>query len=167
MATHRYRPKPRDEIRRNMGAIRSSENRTEAALRRALHGLGLRYRKYRVDLPGKPDIVFPTARVAVFVDGDYWHCRLLAENGARALAARLRRLPVENRRYWREKFTRRVERDREVTDALAGHGWLVLRYWESDVKKNVAAVADAVAARVRSRMPRSRSGREQLVQPSL
>ena len=67
LAGKRYRPKPRDEVARNMAAIRSHENRTEAALRRAVHALGLRYRKYAHHLPGKPDILFPSARLAVSV----------------------------------------------------------------------------------------------------
>lgn len=106
-----------------MGSIRSVENATEVALRSALHRLGLRFRKYVRGLPGRPDIVFPAARTAVFVDGDYWHARLLVEEGPGALARRLARLPAEARSYWRKKFKRRVARDREVTAALEAKGW--------------------------------------------
>lgn len=154
MPPQRYRPRPRDDVRRNMAAIRSKNNKTEAALGRALHALGLRYRKYRADLPGRPDLVFPASRVAVFVDGDYWHCRLLVERGALALVAKLRRLPPESRRYWRDKFTRRVARDAAVTAALEQDGWLVIRRWESDVKADVGATAHAIAHAVRGRTPR-------------
>jgi DNA mismatch endonuclease, patch repair protein len=76
-----YRPKPKDEIARNMSAIRSSGNRTETAPRRELHRRGLRCKKYAAHLPGRPDIVIPTERIAVFVDGAYWHCRILQEKG--------------------------------------------------------------------------------------
>lgn len=146
-----YRPKRRDEIARNMSAIRSTGNRTEVELRRALHALGLRYRTYRHDLPGRPDIVFPTQRVAVFVDGDYWHGRLLAEHGPAALEAKVSRLAEPSRTYWRNKLTRRVDRDRNITTRLNRDGWLVLRFWESDIRPDVAPAAQRIAAAVRRR----------------
>lgn len=134
-----------------MAAIRSAENRTEVALRRALHARGLRYRKYATHLPGRPDLVFAGPKVAVFVDGDYWHARVLVEGGLRALAARLRRLPPEARGYWREKFTRRLARDRAVTAELEAVGWCVVRLWESDVKADLGAAVEAVAGHVARR----------------
>lgn len=133
-----YRPKSRDEIRRNMSAIRSRDNRTEIALRRSLHALGLRYRLHPPDVLGKPDIVFPRARVAVFVDGDYWHARLLREKGMTAVRERLR---GGDQDYWIKKFTRRVERDDEVNKTLRNFGWVVLRFWESDLKKTIQATS--------------------------
>jgi DNA mismatch endonuclease, patch repair protein len=150
----RYRPKPRDEIARNMAAIRSTENRTETALRKRLHALGLRYRLYARDLPGRPDIVFPSSRVAVFVDGDYWHCRILVENGLAALKASLR---TASRNYWLAKFQHRVSRDVEVTMTLRQMGWLVIRLWESDVKRDTAKAAARVERAVRRRRDRTRS----------
>lgn len=146
-----YRPKPEDEVRRNMSAIRSSENRTESALRRSVHALGLRYRKYRSDLPGRPDFVFPTERVAVFVDGDYWHCRILVEHGVKALEATLR---TRQRDYWREKSLRRVARDQQVTAELKQAGWKVVRLWESDVQRDVGRAARAIAQTVLKRRQR-------------
>jgi DNA mismatch endonuclease, patch repair protein len=131
-----------------MSAIRSTENAVELALRRAVHARRLRYRKYRSDLPGKPDMVFPRDRVVVFVDGDYWHCRTLVEQGSQALEATLR---TPTRDYWRDKFHRRVTRDREVTAALRAAGWEVLRFWESDVKQDVEGVAERIAQVVRAR----------------
>lgn len=137
-----------------MAAIRSTENRTETALRRALHGLGLRYRKYRNDLPGRPDIVFPKARVVVFVDGDYWHGRVLIDGGPDALETKVGRLAEPSRTYWRDKFTRRVQRDRDITAALRSKGWLVLRFWESDLRKDVDPAARRIATAVRRRCNR-------------
>jgi len=142
-----------------MSAIRASENRTEVALRHAIHALGLRYRKYSNELPGKPDIVFVSARVAVFVDGDYWHARDLVEDNGEALLRRLRRLSPEARRYWLGKFRRRVARDREVSDELKNAGWLVVRLWESDVRKNVQRAASRVAAKVNRRIACETSGK--------
>lgn len=153
-----YRPKPRNEIARNMAAIRSTENRTEAALRTALRRLGLRYRKYCRDLPGRPDIAFLMPRVAVFVDGDYWHGRLLIDGGTAGLEAKVARLAEPSRTYWRDKFTRRVQRDREITAALRSDGWLVLRFWESDLKTDVDRTARRIARAVLRRSNRSYAG---------
>jgi DNA mismatch endonuclease (patch repair protein) len=143
-----YRPKTRDEIARNMAAIRSKENKTERELRQLLHRRGLRFRKYRRDLPGNPDIVFPSERVAVFVDGDYWHSRILRERGVEALLLSIKNPNVD---YWATKFKRNVSRDDEATLALQRNGWRVLRYWESDVKRNPATFARRVALAVEER----------------
>lgn len=149
-----YRPKQRDEIAKNMSAIRSTENKTEAALRRALHALGLRYRKYTTDLPGKPDIVFRREMVAVFVDGDYWHARVFREGGQAALRASIRNPNVD---YWLKKFLRNAARDAAVNAELEGRGWLVLRYWESDVKRNLGPTANRIARFVRQRRKTART----------
>ena len=129
-----------------MSAIRSTGGKTEVALRSLLHRRGLRFRKNYAKLIGKPDIVFPTARVAVFIDGDYWHARVLRERGRRALYARIK---TANRDYWIDKFTKRVKRDDEVTAALERDGWKVLRCWESDVRRDLERVADIIEAAVR------------------
>jgi len=108
-----------------MRAIRRKDTRPEIALRRLLHREG---RRYRVDFPirsqsgsVRPDIVFTKARVAVFVDGCYWHgC---PEHG---------RVPRVNASYWAPKLARNIERDQANTAALEGAGWRVLRFWEHD-----------------------------------
>src|SRR5437762_680 len=105
-----------------MSAIRSRDNRTELALRRLLHSLGLRYRLHVTEVVGRPDIVFVRERVAVFVDGDYWHARLLREHGPKALRERFSEARKD---YWIPKFTRRVVRDDEVTATLTYQGWHV------------------------------------------
>lgn len=143
-----YRPKPRDEIARNMAAIRSKENKTERALRHLLHRRGLRFRKYFRQIPGKPDIAFATERVAVFVDGDYWHGRVLRERGDAALLVSIKNPNVD---YWANKFRRNVSRDDAATIALQHAGWAVLRFWESDVKRNLEATADRIATEVLDR----------------
>src|SRR2546430_1193486 len=126
-----------------MSAIRATDKRTERALRSALHRLGLRYRKYAASLPGRPDIVFPAQKVAVFVDGDYWHARVLQEKGPRAFRATVRK--KETRTYWLAKLRRNVERDRAATSALRKAGWLVVRLWESDTKRDVQRAAVRIA----------------------
>ena len=129
-----------------MSAIRSTGGNTEVALRSILHRRGLRFRKNYAKLMGTPDIVFPRARVAVFIDGDYWHARVLRERGPEALYARIK---TANRNYWIEKFTKRVKRDDEVTGALKQDGWTVLRFWESDVRGDLEGVAEIIAAAAR------------------
>ena len=110
--------------------------------------MGLRYRKYVPGLPGRPDIVFPNGKVAVFVDGDYWHGRVLRERGLEALEERLK---TPNRAYWLSKMQRNVARDDEATRALEELGWTVIRFWEGDIKKEITQAAERVAAVVRQR----------------
>ena len=141
--------KGKAEVYRNMSAIRSKENRTETGLRKALFALGFRYRKYKSGLIGHPDIVFARARVVVFVDGDYWHGRLLREQGPVAVQSYFR---SEQHHYWLPKLQNRVVRDDFVTSSLQGQGWTVLRFWESDVRKNLLAVRDQIAEEVKRRL---------------
>jgi len=133
-----------------MSAIRSRENETESRLRKTLFARGFRYRKYCPSIPGSPDFAFIREKVAVFVDGDFWHARILREKGPDALEARLR---TQNRDYWWKKLNRRVQRDDEVTEALEEEGWAVLRLWESDVKADLSAATNLVEELVRSRRP--------------
>jgi DNA mismatch endonuclease (patch repair protein) len=88
--------------------------------------MGLRYRKHVLSLPGKPDIVFVRARVAVFCDGDFWHGR-----DWRSLRVKLKRRA--NPDYWIPKIRSNIERDRRNERLLAEDGWLVIRLWETDV----------------------------------
>lgn len=108
----------------------------------------MRFRKYAADLPGNPDIVFCSARVAVFVDGDFWHARILREEGLSALR---KRLPKDRQAYWIEKFRRRVQRDDEVTALLGREGWKVLRFWESELKADSPPAVQKVIRAVRIR----------------
>jgi DNA mismatch endonuclease, patch repair protein len=118
-----------------MRANRRSDTKPELALRRALHALGFRYRKdYRLDLAGarvRPDIAFTARRVAVFVDGCFWHC--CPEHGTQ---------PANNTWYWGPKLTRNVERDRAADAALVAADWQVVRVWEHETLE--AAVARVV-----------------------
>lgn len=126
------------------GASRKSGTRCEVQLRRALFKLGLRYRTTASDLPGKPDIVFRRAKVAVFCDGDFWH--------GRDLEARVAKLARgHNAPYWLAKIRGNVERDRQASAALAGMGWVVLRFWETDIAAGAGAIAGRVAKVVRER----------------
>ena len=104
----RKRYKPRDPVVTShiMRAIRGRDNKAERLLRSELWQRGLRYRLYAKTLPGKPDIVFRSARVAVFVDGDFWHGRRFLEGGRRALRAMFR---PEKRDWWERKIRGNVD----------------------------------------------------------
>lgn len=92
----------------------------ELRLRAALHAIGLRFR-LRSKLPGRPDVVFTRAKIAVFVDGCFWHA--CPEHGV---------TPKNNRDWWTVKLQRNVERDREKDDALAELGWAAVHVWEHE-----------------------------------
>lgn len=126
-----YRQRDPKVTSRIMSSIRSTNNRVEKKLRLELFRRGFRYRKNVVTLPGKPDIVFARAKVVVFVDGDYWHGRILSENGVRGLR-RLFKTP--NKAYWIAKIVGNAARDKRVTNQLRDDGWIVLRFWESDLR---------------------------------
>jgi DNA mismatch endonuclease (patch repair protein) len=121
----------------NLRANRRTDTKPEMALRRALHRQGFRYRKdFRIDLDGtrvRPDIAFTARRVAVFVDGCFWH--VCPEHGTR---------PANNTWYWGPKLARNIERDRTADAALEAAGWQVVRIWEHVALD--AAVAAVVAA---------------------
>lgn len=123
-----------------MRGNRSRDTAPEMAVRRALHAMGLRYRVNARPKPGfrrTADIVFRPAKVAVFVDGCFWHG-----------CPEHYRAPESNVEYWWPKIARNVERDGETTAALEATGWLVLRFWEHDgLEATVATVAEAVRAR--------------------
>jgi len=121
-----------------MRAIRRTNTKPELALRRALHRRGYRYRKdYRLDLAGgtrvRPDIAFTARRVAVFVDGCFWHS--CPDHSSR---------PAVNVWYWDPKLRRNAERDRAANAALAAAGWAVVRVWEHEPIE--AAVASVITA---------------------
>jgi DNA mismatch endonuclease (patch repair protein) len=116
----------------NMRGNRRTDTKPELALRTALHAKGYRYRKdLRLDLPlrrVRPDIAFTSRKVAVFVDGCFWHA--CPDHGSK---------PKNNEWYWSPKLMKNVERDRAADEALAQAGWTVVRLWEH------VPLADAVA----------------------
>ncbi len=116
-----------------MSVIHSKDTRPELALRHALWQRGMRYRITMKNLPGKPDIVFTKAKIAVFCDGDYWHGHNWALRGIPSLEDEL----AGYSEYWQKKIRRNMERDKENTAKLENDGWLVLRFWESEIKKNL------------------------------
>jgi DNA mismatch endonuclease (patch repair protein) len=109
------------------------------ALRRVLFRKGYRYRKDVASLPGRPDIAFPAAKLAVFCDGDFWHGKDWAARKAKLARG-------TNARYWVAKIERNIERDIANQDELEARGWRVLRLWESEIERAPdAAAADVIA----------------------
>lgn len=137
----------REITSRIMGAIPNRDTRPEMLLRRELHGRGLRYR-VRTNLPGRPDIVFPGPRVAVFVDGDYWHGNTWRLRGASSFDAYF--AGIANAEFWKRKISGNMRRDVAMTALLRESGWQVIRPWESDIVRDVTAVASQVERLVRT-----------------
>jgi DNA mismatch endonuclease (patch repair protein) len=114
---------------KNMQHIRGKNTKAEVLLRKELWKRGIRYRKNYKALPGKPDIAVTKYKIAIFVDGDFWHARGHEENPGEQIKT--------NSAFWSKKLKRNMERDREVNEALLELNWLVLRFWDSDVLKDV------------------------------
>ena len=113
-----------EQRKRNMSRIRGKNTSPEMKLRKMLWESGLRGYRVHYKLPGKPDIVFTRKKVVVFVDGCFWHkCPVCF------------RPPETNAEFWNEKLQKNVERDLRVTQELETLGWVVLRFWEHEIKK--------------------------------
>jgi DNA mismatch endonuclease (patch repair protein) len=122
---------------------RARDTRPELALRRLLHASGLRYRVDRAPLPGlrrRADLVFGPARLAVFIDGCFWHgC---PQHGVR---------PRTNEEWWRDKLDRNRRRDQDTDAQLEAAGWRVLRVWEHENPEAAAGKVRAAVAEARRR----------------
>ena len=107
-----------------MRAVKGQDTAPEMTVRRLVYGMGYRYRLHRKDLPGKPDLVFPSRRKVVFVHGCFWHghdCK----RGAR--------IPKTNRDYWEKKIDRNRDRDTRHYEDLKCAGWGVMVIWECEL----------------------------------
>jgi DNA mismatch endonuclease, patch repair protein len=140
---HRSTPKASSAAaRRRMESTASRDTPCELAIRSALHGLGLRYRLHRrlLDLRRTADIVFSAARVAIFVDGCFWHgCPTHGTT------------PKANRVWWRKKINANRNRDLDTVSRLEAAGWVAIRVWEHE---DPQAAAKSIALRVARRVTR-------------
>lgn len=116
--TDTFSPEVRSRI---MAQVKSKNTKPEMTVRRLVHGLGYRYRLHRSDLPGRPDLVFPSRRKVIFVNGCFWHNHT---NCAKV------RIPKTNRDYWITKITRNSERDARNFTLLEESGWQTDTIWE-------------------------------------
>ncbi|SIT57200.1 DNA mismatch endonuclease of very short patch repair [Mesorhizobium prunaredense] len=110
---------------RMMSGIRGKNTKPEIALRRLLHRSGLRYRLHTANLPGRPDIVFPSRRIAIFVHGCFWH----RHDGCYWCTT-----PSSNAEFWNAKFASNVQRDAQAVETLGAAGWRVALIWECGLR---------------------------------
>jgi DNA mismatch endonuclease, patch repair protein len=130
-----------DQRRRIMAAVRQRHTEPELVLRRALHARGVRgWRCNYCAAAGQPDLAWPALRVAVFVDGAFWH------------GHPSRHRPGRSGRYWDEKIATNVARDRRVDGELRELGWSVLRVWDFELRRDLATVLDRVVAMLAERV---------------
>ncbi len=122
-------PKPpsatNNNVLKSMKGNRSKDTKPELLLRSAIHKRGFRYRLH-YDIQGKPDIVFPSKRVAVFVDGCFWH-----------RCPKCYKEPKTNTNYWRKKISRNQQRAKSVNRQLKRDDWTVMRVWEHEIIDNL------------------------------
>ncbi|MDD5109419.1 MAG: very short patch repair endonuclease [Candidatus Omnitrophica bacterium] len=111
-----------------MRKIRSNNTKPELLLRSKLWGQGLRFSRKTSKLPGKPDIVLEKPRVAIFIDGEFWHGYKWREKKKKIKA---------NRRYWVPKIERNILRDKRNSQKLRKSGWKVIRFWEHQITKDL------------------------------
>lgn len=125
---------------RNMAAIKGKNTSPEVKIRKMLYHRGIRGYRIHYPLPGKPDIVFTKQKVVIFIDGCYWHkCPQCFQE------------PQTNRDFWMEKINGNVKRDERVNQELIDSGWIVLRFWEHEIRKIPESVVDIISECVQTR----------------
>ena len=116
-----------------MASIKSKDSKIEILLRKMLWHRGVRYRKNKRILNTCPDIIITKYKIAIFCDGDFWHGRLFDK-----------RIIKTNTVYWSEKIKRNIERDLENTIELRDNGWIVLRFWETEINHDLERVVNII-----------------------
>ena len=122
-------------ISHRMAHVHLKKGKAETLLAKELWHHGLRYRLNYKKLPGSPDIAITKYKIAIFVDGEFWHGYQWEERKGRLKA---------NRDYWIEKIEENIARDKRNDDLLSQSGWLCLHFWEKEVLKNTDACVDKV-----------------------
>lgn len=118
---------------KTMAKIKGKNSRPEMLLRQALWAKNMRFRIHRKDLPGKPDLVIEKYRLAIFVDGDFWHGYGLDKRNFNS-----------NQAFWVPKLKRNMQRDQFINQTLTDLGYTVMRFWEHEVKTNSTACVNQV-----------------------
>ncbi|MFA6522712.1 MAG: very short patch repair endonuclease [Patescibacteria group bacterium] len=124
-----FSPEKRSQV---MSRIRSKNTKAELAIRKRLYSLGLRYRVNDRRVIGKPDIVFFKKKIAIFVDGDWWHGRQYSKN------------KTKYNLFWKQKIGRNIVRDRKVNGVLKNEGWKVIRLWEENIEKDIETAITSI-----------------------
>ena len=134
--------KTKEQISYNMSQVKNKDSQIELMLRKELWARGLRYQKNVSGITGKPDIVFKGKKVVVFCDSEFFH-GYDWENRKNDIKS--------NRDFWISKIERNIQRDKEVTACLEADGWIVLRFWGRDIKKELNKCADCIEEVLRNR----------------
>ena len=129
---------------RSMRSNKGRDTRPEIVLRKALRGAGLSGYRLHWKVPGRPDIAYPGRKVAVFVNGCFWHRCPVCDLP----------LPKSNTGFWKAKFEANAERDLRVTHALEADGWIVVTVWECEIRRDLSSAVRCVEDAVASRSPR-------------
>ncbi|MBN2485568.1 MAG: very short patch repair endonuclease [Bacteroidales bacterium] len=127
-----------------MRKIKSKNTKQELKLRRALWALGYRYRKNLTSLPGKPDIVYPKYKLAIFVDGEFWHGFNWQEKKEKIQT---------NRAFWVPKIERNMQRDKQNNQLLIDNGWHVMRFWEKGLKEDFDGCVQRIIGYIHEKKP--------------
>mgnify|MGYP005791905695 FL=1 len=130
-----------EQRHKNMQAIKNKDSEIELLLRKELWKRGLRYRKNVKKVFGHPDIAFIGKKIAVFCDSEFWH----------GYDWEHRKNDIKSRRdFWIPKIERNMQRDIEVNDVLKSDGWIVLRFWGKEIKKDACKCADIIETAVKN-----------------
>jgi DNA mismatch endonuclease (patch repair protein) len=123
----------KEDRRKNMQNIRSKNTIPELLVMNELKRRKIYFAKHVDKIFGKPDIVFRRKKVLIFIDSDFWHYN-----------PKLFIMPKTNVKYWKKKIMGNYERDKKVNRKLRKDGWIVFRFWESNIKKNVSKIVDKI-----------------------
>ncbi len=118
----------KEQRRKNMQAVKNKDSKIELMLGKALWRKGFRYRKNDTSVFGKPDFTFKKYKIAVFCDSEFWHGKNWEER---------KYDHKTNIEFWHKKIERNIERDKEVNEELNNQGWIIIRFWGQDIKKNL------------------------------
>lgn len=125
----------KEQRRKAMQAVKSTDSAIENVLRKALWAKGFRYRKNHKNIFGKPDIVFVSLKIAIFCDSEFWH----------GYHWNKRKYDIKsNRRFWFKKIEGNILRDKKVTKYLKKDGWIVFRFWGLEIKNNLDDCLDKI-----------------------
>jgi len=123
-----------EQRKKNMSHILSKNTRPEIKLRKILWSEGIRGYRIHHNLPGKPDIVFTKKKIAIFIDGCFWHkCPVCFHE------------PETRKEFWMKKIQSNVDRDNKINEKLQADGWTVLRFWEHDVRKKPDTIVKKIS----------------------
>ena len=126
----------------NMSRIKGSDTKPEKMLRSALHRAGFRFRLHDKHLPGKPDLVLRKFKAVIFIHGCFWHRHKDCDKAY---------TPKSNVDFWKEKFRRNIERDKQKAKELSEKGWEVVTVWECEIERDLSSVVANIEAYLRSK----------------